>query len=345
MTPSDPAKANSPAFNQEHLRNWGPKGGDAVRKWWPVFFKEEMGELPDYVHMPNCCGEFMVTRERVLARPLGFYQSALTVMEAGTLEDSWDMGLSFELMWHAIFGEPYVSHAVAKCDMYKCTDEELKDSSLVPPPVSHPYKPPQLDAYGQMMAARPRPDSVSPEKLEELKQQWAREQEAFEKRREEGNSGAPSGEGGGKDISSSDKGIHSHIDNSGPADLTGSGNNSTKDSSSSSSQANNIVHDKDNSNSNSNGAKSKRFPGSDGENSSSKDGNKSGTSESFDDGTDMTELGSSSSGIAIRGNTDSVVGEQQAARNAADVKSRITASGVGEGATASKGIRAKDSTG
>lgn len=29
-------------------------------------------------------------------------------------------GLSFELLWHAIFGEPYVSMAVSKCDMYIC---------------------------------------------------------------------------------------------------------------------------------------------------------------------------------------------------------------------------------
>ena len=38
-------------------------------------------------------------------------------------------GLSFELLWHAIFGEPYVSMAVSKCDMYMCR--------LPPPPLPH----------------------------------------------------------------------------------------------------------------------------------------------------------------------------------------------------------------
>ncbi len=44
--------------------------------------QEVMGELPDIVHMPNCCGEFVVSRSRVLARPRSFYQNALNVMQA-----------------------------------------------------------------------------------------------------------------------------------------------------------------------------------------------------------------------------------------------------------------------
>ena len=44
--------------------------------------QEEMGDLPDIVHMPNCCGEFVVSRQRVRARPRAFYQNALDIMEA-----------------------------------------------------------------------------------------------------------------------------------------------------------------------------------------------------------------------------------------------------------------------
>lgn len=40
-----------------------------------------MGDLPDIVHMPNCCGEFVVSRQRVRARPRSFYQNALDIME------------------------------------------------------------------------------------------------------------------------------------------------------------------------------------------------------------------------------------------------------------------------
>lgn len=40
-----------------------------------------MGGLPDIVHMPNCCGEFVVSRQRVRARPRSFYQNALDIME------------------------------------------------------------------------------------------------------------------------------------------------------------------------------------------------------------------------------------------------------------------------
>jgi hypothetical protein len=33
---------------------------------------------------------------------------------------SGEIGVAFELLWHAVFGEPFVAHARSKCDMYFC---------------------------------------------------------------------------------------------------------------------------------------------------------------------------------------------------------------------------------
>lgn len=41
----------------------------------------ELGELPEQVVPPACCAEFLVSRERVLQRPLSFYRNALDVLQ------------------------------------------------------------------------------------------------------------------------------------------------------------------------------------------------------------------------------------------------------------------------
>ena len=43
--------------------------------------QEWLGELPEAVNEPACCGEFMVSAQRVRARPLAFYQNALRRMQ------------------------------------------------------------------------------------------------------------------------------------------------------------------------------------------------------------------------------------------------------------------------
>ena len=37
--------------------------------------------MPEKLHHPSCCAEFMVNKDRVLSRPLQFYQNALRVMK------------------------------------------------------------------------------------------------------------------------------------------------------------------------------------------------------------------------------------------------------------------------
>lgn len=34
--------------------------------------------------------------------------------------ESFALGVSFEVMWHMIFGEPAVMHAASKCDLLEC---------------------------------------------------------------------------------------------------------------------------------------------------------------------------------------------------------------------------------
>ena len=42
--------------------------------------QDELGDRPAILHEPACCAEFLVSRERVLARPLEFYQAALNII-------------------------------------------------------------------------------------------------------------------------------------------------------------------------------------------------------------------------------------------------------------------------
>eukprot|EP00208_Stichococcus_sp_RCC1054_P000050 CAMPEP_0206142204 /NCGR_PEP_ID=MMETSP1473-20131121/15969_1 /ASSEMBLY_ACC=CAM_ASM_001109 /TAXON_ID=1461547 /ORGANISM="Stichococcus sp, Strain RCC1054" /LENGTH=636 /DNA_ID=CAMNT_0053537107 /DNA_START=417 /DNA_END=2327 /DNA_ORIENTATION=+ len=245
VTPSDPDRASDPVLNMQHLTNWGPKGGRAVRKWWPAFFEKEMGELPDYVHMPNCCGEFVVSRARVLARPRSFYQNALDVMQAGTLDDSWDMGLSFELLWHAIFGEPYVAMAASKCAMYICSEEDANNPAYVAPPNPDPpssFQAPVLSAEEQAMVDAPRPgEDAATSGREGGTGKWLRDA------RWNADSQAEQSNGDSNGSDSSDGGDSSGNTGDGSSDGEGNGDSSEsqEDTSGSSSGSDNTESDSD----------------------------------------------------------------------------------------------------
>lgn len=323
-TPSVPSKANNRTLNLAHLCEWGEKGGKAVLDWWPVFFQEEMGDPPEYLHMPNCCGEFMVTRERVLARPLKFYKNALNVMEAGTLDESWDMGLSFELMWHVIFGEPYVAHAVAKCDLYKCTDEELKDSSLVPPPVTHPFKPPQLTGYSKMMFARTYPDKTPDESP--TAEPSPSEQSTSTSKQTAPTSDVPQTNSTDTNAAQQVKG-GTAADSSSAIEGSQVGHKAQQDSTE---------------------TKSDGVSGTDSTKGSngSKDDSSGGVNHSVKPpgsaGTMVGTEGDSESGVAIQGDTSALLSadnSHEAARDEANIKARSDATDEGEGGTAPKGIR------
>jgi hypothetical protein len=90
---------------------------------WHVF-EPELGPVPELVHSP-LGAEFVVTKERILLRPLSFYQKVFKYMKhwAGgeDLDPIWrDPGYVLEPLWSFIFGEPPVSHGVPKCVMTNC---------------------------------------------------------------------------------------------------------------------------------------------------------------------------------------------------------------------------------
>lgn len=65
------------------------------------------------MHLCRCCGQFVVTRERVRGRPLAFYEEALTrVVQSRSSDDGEAARLYpwlFEYLWHVIMGEPAVN--------------------------------------------------------------------------------------------------------------------------------------------------------------------------------------------------------------------------------------------
>lgn len=85
---------------------------------WKELFEGPIGPLPQYVHSP-CCAEFVVSRQRIQARPLSFYQDCLTWLEATSSERYW-AGRIFEYVWHIIFGEPALYFAPEKCELLYC---------------------------------------------------------------------------------------------------------------------------------------------------------------------------------------------------------------------------------
>lgn len=131
--------------------NWAVGISHHMQERWERLFQKWLGDAPAAVNAP-CCAEFMVKRERVLARPLEFYQNALDALKTGNPGnppdqriDSFQIGFCFEQLWHHIFGEPYLIHAISKCELFECTEEEKADTNLVPPPVPDPYRLVQLD--------------------------------------------------------------------------------------------------------------------------------------------------------------------------------------------------------
>jgi hypothetical protein len=90
---------------------------------WHVL-EPELGPAPDLVHSP-LGSEFVVTKERILLRPLSFYQKLFDYMKPREdneqLHTMWrDSGYVLESLWAFIFGELPVSHGVPKCVMTHC---------------------------------------------------------------------------------------------------------------------------------------------------------------------------------------------------------------------------------
>lgn len=85
---------------------------------WKELFEGPIGPMPQYVHSP-CCAEFVVSKQRIQARPLSFYQDCLMWLEATSSERYW-AGRIFEYVWHIVFGETALYFAPEKCELLHC---------------------------------------------------------------------------------------------------------------------------------------------------------------------------------------------------------------------------------
>jgi len=85
---------------------------------WDELFVGPIGPMPQYVHSP-CCAEFVVSKQRIQARPLSFYEDNLLWLEATSSDRYW-AGRIFEYVWHIIFGEPALYLAPDKCELLYC---------------------------------------------------------------------------------------------------------------------------------------------------------------------------------------------------------------------------------
>lgn len=95
-----------------------------VHRFWRVLFQDELGPLPELIYT-QCCAEFVVSRDRILAHPKAFYKRILAKINSYNLKQfSYELALAFEYSWHIIFGEPPVSPPVAECDMLTCSAEQ-----------------------------------------------------------------------------------------------------------------------------------------------------------------------------------------------------------------------------
>lgn len=80
--------------------------------------------MPAKLRMP-LVAEFYARKERIQLRSRKFYLQAirwvLDVRKADEFTD-WETSVTFELLWHYIFGEPAFlpGLTVKPCDLYKC---------------------------------------------------------------------------------------------------------------------------------------------------------------------------------------------------------------------------------
>lgn len=66
-------------------------------------FNVPAGQVPE--HVGNvCCGQFVVSRERIRQRPLRDYIRMRTWALESSVTDSFGVGWVFEKIWHIVFG-------------------------------------------------------------------------------------------------------------------------------------------------------------------------------------------------------------------------------------------------
>jgi hypothetical protein len=104
-------------LNNCYIYDWkaGNNFYDALAKVWPVYFQKWLGDLPPFL-LHDCCAQFVVSRDRILGRPLEAYQSWFELTQDTSLPAKLS-AYFFEYTWHLIMGEPAVNHPPA--DVHK----------------------------------------------------------------------------------------------------------------------------------------------------------------------------------------------------------------------------------
>ncbi|KAL4939350.1 hypothetical protein BDV06DRAFT_199100 [Aspergillus oleicola] len=107
---------------------WSPTQIDIdkndIRAFFPEVYQTILGVEANQVpeHIGNvCCGQFAVSRERILARPRTDYERMLKWAAETERTDSFGVGWVYEKIWHIIFGMEVIycpRYEQCRCDVY-----------------------------------------------------------------------------------------------------------------------------------------------------------------------------------------------------------------------------------
>jgi hypothetical protein len=111
-----------------NVHPWSPTQIDIdkkdIRAYFPQVYQTLFGVGKERVpeHIGNvCCGQFAVTRERILQRPKRDYERMLAWAAETDLTDSFGVGWVFEKVWHVVFGMEDIycpRFEQCRCDVY-----------------------------------------------------------------------------------------------------------------------------------------------------------------------------------------------------------------------------------
>lgn len=79
----------------------------------------------------HCCATMLVSRERILARPLEMYQALYQWLERTRLPP-FAASRAFEYSWHVLFGEPWVCPLTNSTQLYNMKKPGLRPGELPP---------------------------------------------------------------------------------------------------------------------------------------------------------------------------------------------------------------------
>ncbi|OJJ64598.1 hypothetical protein ASPSYDRAFT_75173 [Aspergillus sydowii CBS 593.65] len=107
---------------------WNPTqidiDGNDIRAFFPEVYKIifNVGDKKVPEHIGNvCCGQFAVSRERILQRPRSDYERMLKWAAETQRTDSFGVGWVYEKIWHIIFGMEEIycpRYEQCRCDVY-----------------------------------------------------------------------------------------------------------------------------------------------------------------------------------------------------------------------------------